>query len=80
MPQPLFGVYHSRIIPMLEQHLREGRYSVLDFISVVRTRFTPVPDEWSFTRFLVNINTRADYTRLTPATVPELAGPAGEIK
>ncbi len=55
--QPLLGVYHNTIIPPLERCLREGRYSVLDFLNEVCVTVL----DFGAASWLVNVNTPGDY-------------------
>ena len=62
-PQPLFGVYPKKILPELEAAIRQGRYSVLDFLRRVRVSMV----DPGCPRGLVNVNTPGDYAELLSA-------------
>ncbi len=55
--QPLLGVYDKAILPELERCLRDGRYSVLDFLNEV---YVTVVD-FGAAAWLLNVNTPGDY-------------------
>lgn len=55
--QPLLGLYDKKIVPGLERCLREGRYSVLDFLNEV---YVTVVD-FGAAPWLLNVNTPKDY-------------------
>jgi molybdopterin-guanine dinucleotide biosynthesis protein A len=62
-PQPLFGVYPKTLLPELEAALRQGRYSVLDFLRGVEVTVIDPGAAGS----TVNVNTPGDYAGLLAA-------------
>ncbi len=61
--QPLFGLYHKKILPELERALRQGRYSVLDFLNTVDVTVVDLGPSAG----LVNVNTPGDYEGIRSA-------------
>ena len=61
MVQPLFGIYHTRILPTLEKHLNSNRFSVLDFLRDVKTVHVTPPFNTMAAHALLNINTPTEY-------------------
>ena len=62
--QPLFGLYHKKILPELERSLRQNRFSVLDFLDGVDVTIVDLGPSAG----LVNVNTPGEYADILPAT------------
>jgi molybdopterin-guanine dinucleotide biosynthesis protein A len=54
--QPLCGLYHRRILPVVRAHLEEKRLSLQDLLRAIRTRTWPAPDP----ACLLNVNRPED--------------------
>ncbi len=61
---PLCAVYRRSAYPCIESSLREGKYTMIEFLSKIRTRFITLPIEKVDGNYspLYNINTAEDYT------------------
>ncbi|MFA4920225.1 MAG: molybdenum cofactor guanylyltransferase [Thermodesulfovibrionales bacterium] len=65
-PQPLFGIYAKRISELMEQRIRSGKKSLLDFLKTINVRYINEEEVRSIDpegRSFVNINTFKDYQR-----------------
>ena len=65
-PQPLFGIYAKRISGLMEQRIRAGKKSLLDFLKTINVRYINEEEVRSIDpegRSFVNINTFKDYQR-----------------
>ena len=55
--EPLFGIYHKRMIPAIRAALRSGARKILDALSAARINYIDLDGgDW-----LVNLNTRKDF-------------------
>ena len=61
--QPLFGLYHKKILPALERYLRQDRYSVLDFLNGVDVTVVDLGPSAG----LMNVNTPGEYADILSA-------------
>ncbi len=61
VPQPLVGIYHSKILPIIEEKLQSYQLSVLKLISEVRSTVIPFPWSNEYPHGLVNVNTPEEY-------------------
>ncbi len=61
VPQPLVGIYHSKILPIIEEKLQSYQLSVLKLISEVRSSVIPFPWSGEYPHGLVNVNTPEEY-------------------
>lgn len=61
--QPLFGVYDMSCLRMLEEHLKDGQYSVLRFLDDVTTHSVALESsrDLGHTIAVSNVNTPSDY-------------------
>ena len=65
-PQPLFGIYAKRISELMEQRIRAGKKSLLDFLKTINVRYINEEEVRNIDpegRSFVNINTFKDYQR-----------------
>jgi len=65
-PQPLFGIYAKRISELMEQRIKAGKKSLLDFLKTINVRYINEEEVRSIDpegRSFVNINTFKDYQR-----------------
>ena len=65
-PQPLFGIYAKRISGLMEQRIRAGKKSLLDFLKTINVRYINEEEVRNIDpegRSFVNINTFKDYQR-----------------
>jgi molybdopterin-guanine dinucleotide biosynthesis protein A len=65
-PQPLFGIYAKRISELMEQRIRSGKKSLLDFLKTINVCYINEEEVRSIDpegRSFVNINTFKDYQR-----------------
>lgn len=60
--QPLFSVYHRRLLPTLKERFAHGERSLRRLMSEVNTKKVDVPSHLS--QFLVNINSPEEYQQL----------------
>ena len=71
---PLCAVYSKRILPVIEQLIKEEKYCLRDILDRVRTRYIDL----SYTRFdrktVCNINTKDEYIRLSFPVVYAVCG------
>lgn len=72
--QPLCGLYHRSCLPVIEEHLKRGEYSVQACLNNLDTLLisygTNSPDDVSYA--LTNVNTPSDYRRV----LREVRGPS----
>ncbi len=63
--EPLCGVYRQRCLPVIEQELQRGQYSVRDCLKKLQTSIVSPPLDLQHARAhpLMNINTPEDYAR-----------------
>ncbi len=62
LPQPLCGIYHTRILPVIERRLQQSRLSVMSLLGEVKTNLIQLPSETD-AQVLVNINTPTEYSQ-----------------
>ena len=65
-PQPLFGIYAKRISELMEQRIKAGKKSLLDFLKTINVRYINEEEVRNIDpegRSFVNINTFKDYQR-----------------
>ena len=65
-PQPLFGIYAKRISELMEQRIKAGKKSLLDFLKTINVRYINEEEVRSIDpegRSFVNINTAEDFRR-----------------
>jgi molybdenum cofactor guanylyltransferase len=65
-PQPLFGIYAKRLSGPMEQRIRAGKKSLLDFLKTINVRYIKEEEVRKIDpegRSFVNINTFKDYQR-----------------
>lgn len=60
---PLFGIYRSSVLPILEEQLMAGKNRVMDFLQRLQVRFVTIEDE-SEALQLANINTMQELRQL----------------
>ena len=56
---PLCGIYHKRILPSLESHIKDGHYRLMKWIETLHYSIIPLDEDES--ALLVNFNTPKDY-------------------
>ena len=56
---PLCGIYHKRILPSLESHIKDGHYRLMKWIETLHYSIIPLDEDES--ALLVNFNTPEDY-------------------
>ncbi len=64
IPQPLAGIYRTKILPMVDQLLADNRLSLRDLLDQLAVRFVPADELRSVDpelQSLRNLNTPADY-------------------
>lgn len=61
--QPLCGIYNSRILPVLEEHLKAKQFSVVKFLEEVRMAHLDLPPNNNANHALLNINTPEEYAQ-----------------
>lgn len=57
--EPLFAFYHRRVIPIIQNLLKQGIKQVLKLFPLCRVKYIPMVDQCWF----YNLNTMADYER-----------------
>jgi molybdenum cofactor guanylyltransferase len=57
--EPLFAIYHKRILCKIEKQIKEKDYKLIEFIKKIKAKIIEVQDRACF----VNINTKADYQK-----------------
>lgn len=65
-PEPVLGIYSKRVVPKMEDSLRTGRRSLMDFLKEIDVLFMGEEEVKSFDRegrSFVNINTMEDFHR-----------------
>ncbi|MFC1743279.1 molybdenum cofactor guanylyltransferase [Candidatus Riflebacteria bacterium] len=62
--EPLFGLYHKRIIPKIEEVLKKGERKVTRIFPELRVKFIPIREEDSLT----NLNTPEEFNRFLQRT------------
>lgn len=60
---PLFGIYRSSVLPILEEQLMAGKNRVMDFLQRLQVHFVTIEDE-SEALQLANINTMQELRQL----------------
>ena len=62
---PLCGIYGKTALPVVEKIISEGRYRMMDLLSSLRTNCVEIAEGGFSAKTLDNINTPADYARIT---------------
>lgn len=57
--EPLFAVYHKRILPIIEEQITNKNYKLMNLISKINSKKIEVQDRTCF----VNINTQEDFRK-----------------
>ena len=57
--EPLFAIYHKRILPIVNQQIAKQDYKLTNLLKQIRTEAFEVKDRSCF----VNINTQEDYKK-----------------
>lgn len=55
--EPLFAIYHKKILPIVEDQIKKGKYRLTDLLELCQTKIVDVKDRTCF----VNINTPEDF-------------------
>ncbi|MCR5488327.1 MAG: molybdopterin-guanine dinucleotide biosynthesis protein B [Lachnospiraceae bacterium] len=58
---PLCAIYHRRILPVLEELVREGKYRLMEVLLRVRTKYVSLELSCFDPRILRNLNTKEDF-------------------
>jgi molybdopterin-guanine dinucleotide biosynthesis protein A len=63
--EPLCGLYSRSALPVLEQHMQEGQYSILKLLRSIRCRYVDIGPDRDFynPEMFTNLNTPADMGR-----------------
>ena len=61
---PLCGIYSRQILPVIEKHIAEGRYRLMDLLRKVRTKYISLEGSGLPEDILCNINTPEEYRAL----------------
>lgn len=66
-PEPLFAVYSSACLPVIQQALSEGRRSMYHILKQVRTLEIPAQElpQFPVQRILTNVNDPQEYAKVT---------------
>lgn len=63
--EPLVGLYHKRIIPVIEEMIKKGDYKLMNLLSKLNTRFLDCdPLIRKYPRLFTNINRPEDYNSI----------------
>ncbi len=71
---PLCAIYSKRILPVIEELIREGRYRLLDILNRVRTKYISLAHTDFDRRILRNVNTKDEFKALSLPAVFAVSG------
>ena len=71
---PLCAIYSKRILPVIEELIREGKYRLMELLSRVRTKYISLEHTTFDRRVLRNVNTKDEFLRLSLPVIFAVSG------
>ena len=71
---PLLAIYSKKILPVIEDLIRRGKYRLMELLNAVRTRYISLEHTDFDPRITRNVNTRDEFLRLSLPVVFAVSG------
>ena len=71
---PLCAIYSKKILPVIEELIREGKYKLMELLNRVRTKYISLEHTDFDRRVLRNVNTKDEFLRLSLPVVFAVSG------
>ena len=71
---PLCAIYSKKILPVIEELIREGKYRLMELLNRVRTKYISLEHTDFDRRVLRNVNTKDEFLRLSLPVVFAVSG------
>ena len=71
---PLCAIYSKKILPVIEELIREGKYRLMELLNRVRTRYISLEHTDFDRRVVRNVNTKDEFLRLSLPVVFAVSG------
>ncbi len=71
---PLLAIYSKRILPVIEELIKKGKYRLMEILNSVRTKYISLEHTNIDRRVVKNVNTKDEYKRLCLPAVFTVSG------
>ena len=71
---PLCAIYSKKILPVIEELIREGKYKLMELLNRVRTKYISLEHTDFDRRVLRNVNTKDEFLRLSLPVIFAVSG------
>ena len=71
---PLLAIYSKRMLPVIEELVRRGKYRLMDVLNAVRTKYISLEHTNIDRRVVRNVNTRDEFLKLSLPVVFAVSG------